>query len=136
MIQDFDKFVDSLSEVSAFSELKDALVGIEAADYLRRLISEESNKEKLLPAVGNVPYVLDACVTDHISTLKKHGIKPAFVFSGMDIGKTDHPFKDAAEAARKNTEAWSLYDHHQAESAVEAFGLSREFTFQAHSLGT
>jgi hypothetical protein len=125
MIRGFEAWSANLVQTSSLADLKDATVAIEAADYLKRFLLR--HKEKLLPALGGYPFVLNAGISEEIAAFRKHGITPIFVFSGLDIGSNrDRSFRLAEEASRTNSEAWQLYDQHQAERAVEAFGCSRK----------
>jgi hypothetical protein len=106
------------------SALKDAVLGIEAAYYLGRLLNNPPSKEPLLSALGGFPFALKTYIESDLETLKRNGIVPLFVFSGMDLAKKDKPFSNLNDSALANTRAWELYDQHQAVQAVETFGNS------------
>lgn len=124
MIPSFDEFATPLSEVAPLSELDGAIIAIEAAYYLNRLLVNPSLKEPLLAALGGLPFTMRSTVTNDIAAFREAGIKPIFVFDGMDVSKTKTLFQQADEAVRANTAAWNLYNQHQAENAVAAFGES------------
>lgn len=58
--------------------------------------------------------------------MQSFGIKPLFVFSGMGYVVKEKPSRESSDSVRLNSEAWSLYNQHQAVRAVETFGNSGE----------
>jgi hypothetical protein len=105
-------------------------VGIEAAEYLTRIqefkLPAGQNAgiqpEPLLPALGGLPFSLARVVNHQLDALARHGIKPVFVFSGLNLLKDD--FTTSEQAARKLDDAWKYYDSNNATAAVEAFKAS------------
>ena len=130
MIPSFDEFATPLSEVAPLSELDGAVIAIEASHYLTRLLVNPNLKEPLLAALGGLPFTMRSAVASDMAAFRGTGIKPIFVFDGMDVSKTKTLFQQADEAVRANTTAWNLYNQHQAENAVAAFGESCKFFFR------
>ncbi|KAH0547560.1 hypothetical protein FGG08_000285 [Glutinoglossum americanum] len=123
-VRSFDELATLRAQTYPLSALKDAVLGIEAAHYLNRLLNNPPSKEPLLSALGGFPFALKTYIESDLETLKRNGIVPLFVFSGMDIAKKDKPFSNLNDSALANTRAWELYDQHQAVQAVETFGNS------------
>lgn len=127
MIRDFDTWAAPLVETSSFSDLRNCVVAIEASHYLQRYLVGPPIKEPLVVALGGFPYSLKATISNELETFRDHGITPFFVFSGLNAGKKDRVFQASEEATRINAEAWELYNQHQAQRAVEAFGSSSKW---------
>lgn len=106
--------------------LSGAVVGIEAAHYLNRLLTTAPTKEPLVPALGGVPLGLKGQIERELEMMATMRIKPFFVFSGMEYPVQEKPVGELREAARINAEAWGLYNQHKAVEAVETFGSSGE----------
>lgn len=130
MITQFNEWSSGLAETSGFSGIHGATVGIEATEYLNRIqdfklpLTPEGQQqpvqnEPLVPALGGLPFSLGRIVNAQLDTLKKHGIKPVFVFSGLNLQKDD--FAPSEAASRKLDEAWRHYEANNAQMAVEAF---------------
>ena len=132
MIPGFDDFAMPLSEMAPLGELDGAVIGIEASHYLNRLLVNPTLKEPLLAALGGLPFTMRSTVTNDIVAFRDAGITPVFVFDGMDVNKTKALFQQADEAVRANTTAWNLYNQHQAENAVAAFGESCRILLDAN----
>jgi len=135
MINGFGEWASpNLVEHANISQLKGAAVGIEAADYLERLekfnIPDLSRpvKEALLPALGGVPFGLKYIIRTTLQALRRNGITPIFVFSGLDVGKKDVHSAPTMEAAPIIHNAWQLYDNLDADGAVENFRQARSVT--------
>lgn len=127
MIQDFDAWSSGRSETNSFSDLSGSVLAIEASFYLDRLLNQPPSKEPLLPALGGLPFSLRVYVQNDLDALSEYGIRPLFVFNGIEAGKKHSPFKDLEDAARLNDNAWELYNRHEAEQAVDSFGKSGEY---------
>ena len=56
--------------------------------------------------------------------MSSFGIRPVFVFSGLDCAVKEKPMRQLREASRLNSQAWELYNQHRAIQAVDAFGNS------------
>jgi XPG N-terminal domain len=123
-VRSFDEWAANRAQIYPLSALKDAVLGIEAAHYLNRLLTTPPSREPLLSALGGFPFALKTYIENDLEILKRNGIVPLFVFSGMDLAKKDKPFSHLNDSALANTRAWELYDQHQAIQAVETFGNS------------
>jgi hypothetical protein len=134
MINTFAEWSAHLAEHANMSHLRGAAVGFDAAEYLDRL--EKYNipdlarpvKEALLPALGGVPFGLKSIIRSTIAAFRHNGIKPIFVFSGLDVGKKEPLTTPASESAHVISNAWSLYDNLDADGAVEHFRQARSVT--------
>lgn len=133
MITQFAEWSANLAESSSLGALRGSTVGIEAAEYLNRLHEFKIPKlsdpagvlpEPLLPALGGVPFGLARVVRVHLAAWQKFNIKPIFVFSGLDVSKSDAGFESSTLAARKLAAAWTCYDANDANAAVENFRTS------------
>lgn len=124
MIRDFESW-NNLVEFSQLEELAGIRVGIEASDFLRqRILNNPSGKEPLVPALGGLPFAFNVHISNDLKKFESLGITPFFVFSGLDIAKHDSLTQQRREGAETNAAAWTLYDKHIAEKAVERFGES------------
>jgi len=124
MIHEFDVWAAGSSETNPFSDLKGSVLAIEASFYLERLLTQAPFKEPLLSALGGVPFALKAHIQNELELLRNADITPLFVFGGMNTGEKDRPFRQQDNAVRLNSNAWQLYDEHQAQRAVDTFGSS------------
>ena len=133
MIHDFDVWSSGRLETNSLSDLSGAVLAIEASFYLDRLLNQPPSKEPLLPALGGLPFSLKAHIQNELGILAEHGVRPVFIFNGMEAGKKHRPFKDMDDAARLNGSAWELYNRHEAEQAVESFGKSGQSQYCIHT---
>ncbi|KAI9666827.1 MAG: hypothetical protein M1829_005630 [Trizodia sp. TS-e1964] len=118
----FDLWPASMAHVYPISSLAGVVLGIEAAHYLNEKLSGPSTQERLLAAHGGAPLALQRIVENDLDRFHDLGIKPIFVFSGMDeIVRKDSALGPALSAASMNEEAWSLYDSKQGLAASHAF---------------
>ncbi|KAI9816836.1 MAG: hypothetical protein M1827_001481 [Pycnora praestabilis] len=123
-IRTLTEWAGTRQQTLPFSVLKDAAIGIEAAHYLDRLLKNPPSKEPLLSALGGFPFALKTVIETELEALRAAGITPTFVFSGLEIAKKDKSATSLSGASRANTQAWELYDQHEAVQAVETFGNS------------
>ena len=123
-IRIFDELGASRAQTSPLSTLADAVIGIEAAYYLQRLLSTPPSKEPLLSALGGFPFALKSHIESELESMRSAGMTPIFVFGGLELGGRDPSLHDQTAATRANTQAWELYDQHQPVRAVETFGDS------------
>ncbi|KAI9678574.1 MAG: hypothetical protein M1817_005631 [Caeruleum heppii] len=123
-IRTFDDWAASRAKTSPLGALKDAVVGIEAAYFLHRLLDTPPTKEPLLSALGGFPFALASRIEEYLDDLQSAGITPFFVFDGMSFGKKGPSSADDSETVRRISQAWELYDRHQAIEAVATFGDS------------
>ncbi|KAI4093249.1 MAG: hypothetical protein L6R37_007414 [Teloschistes peruensis] len=106
------------------SALGDSIIGIDAAYYLEQI----QQKEPLLPALGGFPLALESRIFKELDALQAFGIKPHFVFDGLDYGIDDDPFGPSTEAASRNVEAFDTYDKNMAPQAMQLFKISGNST--------
>ena len=99
--------------------LKDTAIGIDADSYLRKLLV--SLNEPLVSALGGFPYSLGSMLMRDVRDFRDAGIKPLFVFSGLDVAPTEKPFSAKDDSALLRTRGWDLYDGGRATEAVDAF---------------
>ncbi|KAI4166494.1 MAG: hypothetical protein LQ343_008005 [Gyalolechia ehrenbergii] len=101
------------------SALNNSVIGIDAAYYL-----ESTPKERLLSAMGGFPLGLEPILIRDLHDLQSVGLKPHFVFNGLDDGVSDDPFGPSLAAAKANAAAYETYDGKSAIQAKELFGTS------------
>ncbi|KAK6533577.1 hypothetical protein TWF694_002514 [Orbilia ellipsospora] len=123
-IRNFDAWSTNRLQTLPLSVLKDTVVGIDAGNYLKKLIDGPGTKEPLVPALGGFPFSLRSKIEDDLSQWHQAGIKPLFVFSGIQFLRTEKSSTVSELAAKNRIGAWSLYDNGHATQAVEAFGES------------
>ncbi|KAF9700807.1 hypothetical protein EKO04_002054 [Ascochyta lentis] len=129
MIRDFEAWNANIGELSELQELSGCRVAIEAAHYLQhRILSHPRAREPLVPALGGLPLGMKQYIEEDLNTFESLQIEPWFVFSGLDITKSDDPFQQKQREAGVNTVAWNLYDSNQAEASVAKFGESTYVT--------
>jgi XPG N-terminal domain len=128
IVTTFDTWVNGAgtpAKKSPLEDLRGYTVGIEAAQYLDKLLNTPSTKEKLLSALGGVPLALRKRIEDDIAVMQEAGITPVFVFSGLDIvGAKERNLEEANASMQANNNAWELYDDHKPGPAVDTFALS------------
>lgn len=123
-VRTLDEWAAPRLQAYPLAALKDTVVGIEAAHYLDRLLSNPPSKEPLLSALGGFPFALRTHIENELEAMQSFGIKPLFVFSGMDYAVKEKSSREMTDSVRLNSEAWGLYNQHQAVRAVETFGNS------------
>ncbi|KAE9968528.1 hypothetical protein EG328_007520 [Venturia inaequalis] len=136
MINQFEEWSahHGLAEQSPMDALKDSIVGIEATEYLNRLNKmpypdlTRPVQEALLPALGGVPFGLKHIIKHHISTWRKHGITPLFVFDGLHMRGEDSAFHNSDENTNVSSLAWEQYAGGDAAGTVQTFGDSNLVT--------
>ncbi|KAI4289561.1 MAG: hypothetical protein L6R35_001173 [Caloplaca aegaea] len=101
------------------STLRDSVIGIDAAYYL-----EGPAKEPLVSALGGSPLALETSIVRELKDWEAVGIRPHFVFDGLDDGINDNPFGPSVVSARSNATAFETYDSDEAEQAIELFRTS------------
>ena len=127
MITQFAEWSAGLAEQAPLSSIANTTVGIEAAEYLTRLSdfklpagqNSGVQPEPLLPALGGLPFSLSRVINHQLDAWQRHGIKPVFVFSGLNLLKDD--FTASEQAVRKLEDAWRFYDGNNGGAAVETF---------------
>lgn len=99
-------------------------IGIDAEDYLNTLLTNPQTREPLLPALGGLPFALREHIDKDLEQFRKAGIKPYFMFNGLEIGCRDRKTisKESQKAVQILDEAWRVYDQGRGDDAVVAFG--------------
>ena len=124
MIHEFELWSASRTDTNHFSDLSGAVLAIEADFYLDRLLNNSPAKEPLLSALAGLPFSFRSHVEHELGVLQSWGVKPIFVFSGLEQGKNYAPFEEGENVAERNRIAWDLYIRHEAQEAVDNFGNS------------
>ncbi|KAL9014581.1 MAG: hypothetical protein Q9173_000765 [Seirophora scorigena] len=101
------------------STLSDCVIGVDAAYYL-----EGPAKEPLVAALGGFPLALETSIVREIKDWEAVGIRPHFVFDGLDDGINDNPFGPSVVSARLNATAFETYQIPEPEQAIELFRTS------------
>ena len=101
------------------SSLNDSVVGIDATYYL-----ENSGKEPLVTALGGFPLALESGIVRELKDLQSIGLRPHFVFNGLDHGINDDPFGPSLASATNNAVAFETYESNQAAQAIQVFRSS------------
>ncbi|KAL8929122.1 MAG: hypothetical protein Q9172_000665 [Xanthocarpia lactea] len=101
------------------SSLNDSVVGIDATYYL-----ENSAKEPLVTALGGFPLALESSIVRELKDLQSIGLRPHFVFNGLDHGIDDDPFGPSLASATNNAVAFETYESNQAAQAIQVFRSS------------
>lgn len=101
------------------SALSESVIGVDAAYFL-----EVSAKEPLVSALGGFPLALEASIVRELHDWQAVGIRPHFVFNGLDDGINDDPFGPSLASARAIATAFETYSIPQAEQATELFKIS------------
>lgn len=97
-------------------------IGIDAEEYLGGLLTQ--HREPLLGALGGLPFSLKQRVEEDVQRFKTAGVRPTFVFNGLDLACHDRAniLKTSLRAAADLGDAWRIYDLGRGEEAVSAFG--------------
>ena len=104
------------------TSLKDSVIGIDATHYLERLLVPSI--EPLLSALGGYPLALESTIVKELEVLQAAGLKPHFVFNGLDYGIKDAPFKPSIMSALANASAFEIYENDMANEAINVFRTS------------
>ncbi|POS87560.1 hypothetical protein EPUL_000916 [Erysiphe pulchra] len=115
------------------SELKNAVIGVEATSYLQNMIDSGPAHEPLLAALGGDPIGLKYHLEIELDKWSENNILPLFVFDGQSIvGKDEMTLRNSQAALLKTQLAWNMYGDHQPNQAVKTFGSSG--SIRAHEL--
>ncbi|KAK9451977.1 temperature dependent protein affecting M2 dsRNA replication-domain-containing protein [Limtongia smithiae] len=103
--------------------LRDTTIGIDAEYFYTQLTAANGKKEPLLHALGGIPFSLKSMIEAFLSALSVAGIKPLFVFKGVQVSKaeSDAPFARPDPRQLKRAEAWEAYDKAKGDVAVSIF---------------
>ncbi|KAK6441843.1 hypothetical protein LTR95_001922 [Oleoguttula sp. CCFEE 5521] len=117
---------DGVTVSGTIDQLRDKRVAIDAEDWLNTLLTAQTTREPLLPALGGLPFALKKHVNEHLEGFRSAGITPTFVFNGLDLACRDRAAiaKESRIAAASLDEAWRLYGESKADDAVAEFGKS------------
>lgn len=96
--------------------LSNSVIGVDAAYYL-----EGAAREPLVSALGGFPLALESTIVRELKDWQAVGIRPHFVFNGLDDGINDDPFGPSLASARANATAFETYDRDEASQAIELF---------------
>lgn len=107
------------------SELKNAVIGVEATSYLQNMIDSGPAHEPLLAALGGDPIGLKYHLEIELDKWSENSVTPLFVFDGQSIVGKDEMTLRSSQASRLKTQlAWNMYGDHQPNQAVKTFGSS------------
>jgi hypothetical protein len=108
--------------------LGDSTIGFEAEDYLNNILTNITTREPLLPALGGLPFALQHHVDSDLDHLEAAGIKPYFIFNGLDTACRNRKtiFNESQKASKTLHDAWTVYDQGRGDDAVVAFGKACE----------
>jgi hypothetical protein len=110
-----------LSQQCPLSALSGTRLGIDAAHYIKILLSEPDSREPLVAATGGIPLALVHRIEADLRSLESFRIKPVFVFAGLPTSSRPPP-KGMDELAKREmnlkNEAWTHYENGEVERAV------------------
>lgn len=114
---------------------EDTIIGFEADDYLNSILTNVATREPLLPALGGLPFALQLHVDTDLDRFEAAGIKPYFIFNGLDTACRDRKsiLNESSKAAKTLHDAWTVYDQGRGDDAVLAFGKACGFHVNEHS---
>jgi hypothetical protein len=108
-----------------FSELANAVIGVDATAYLQHMIDDPPSHEPLLAALGGDPMTLKHHLEAELDLWKENNMKPVFVFDGQSVvGQDEVALLKARDGLIQTNKAWSLYGDNRPETAVQTFGTS------------
>lgn len=115
-----------------FSSLEGRGIAIDAETYIDKILSGQSTREPLLPALGGLPFLIESTISDHIEQLRAAEIKVVFVFNGLSTNEQRKKLQASLRHSKNVDEAWALYNASDPEKAVAQFGAS--CTFQVYHI--
>ncbi|GAA5858792.1 hypothetical protein JCM8547_004990 [Rhodosporidiobolus lusitaniae] len=105
------------------SALSGTRLGIDANHYLKKLLSSDKS-DHFTPAVGGAPLTLTAEIETNMHTLQALGIKPVFVFNGINpLDARERPSPNDERNWRRG-QAWDHYEQGRVPQAQQEFGAS------------
>jgi hypothetical protein len=110
-----------LSQTCPLKALSGTRLGIDAAHYIRTLLSEPDSREPLVASTGGLPLALVSRVEADLRNLEVLRIRPVFVFAGLPTSSRPPPKGMDQMAERElqvKNEAWSHYENGQVDRAV------------------
>ena len=109
-----------------FQILANAVIGVDASYYLNLRLNDP-DREPLLHALSGTPYSLQDMIEHDIQTLRKHNIKPMFVFDGLDyVNKKQQAGTQPADTVHALRSAWRHYQSGDAVKTRTEFSRARK----------
>lgn len=122
---DGDYFISRQLIPMSFSDMKNAVIGVQATEYLKHMIREPPAQEPLLAALGGEPIALKYYIGEELDRWKQSEMRPLFIFDGQSIvGKEDMALRTSMAALERTKKAWTLYGENEPSEAVKTFGTS------------
>ena len=110
-----------LSQTCPLNALSGTRLGIDAAHYIKTLLSEPDSREPLVAATGGIPLALVARIEADLRSLESLRIRPVFVFAGLPASVRP-PQKGMDPLAARETnikdEAWMHYENGEVDRAI------------------
>lgn len=110
---------DRVEKSMPISTLSESIIGVDAAYYL-----ENHPKEPLVSALGGFPLAFETSIVKELGDLQAVGIRPHFVFNGLDNGINDDPFGPSLASAQASAIAFETYARGEPTAAIELFRKS------------
>eukprot|EP01102_Stenamoeba_stenopodia_P007359 TRINITY_DN2064_c0_g2_i1.p1 TRINITY_DN2064_c0_g2~~TRINITY_DN2064_c0_g2_i1.p1 ORF type:complete len:722 (+),score=142.70 TRINITY_DN2064_c0_g2_i1:172-2337(+) len=122
-IRGFEAFLidRKLVHTSLLEELKNTRVAVDGQVWLKKL----NVNEPFQIAMGGTPMTLMHAVQEDLAAYNDAGIKPQFVFNGLNLIRKDKPFASSDGRIVKRSTAWTDYAKGKLDSAITNF-LSAE----------
>lgn len=114
----------------------DTIIGFEADDYLNSILTNVTTREPLLPALGGLPFGLQHHVDTDLDRFETAGIRPYFIFNGLDTACRDRKsvLNESQKASKTLHDAWTIYDSGRGDDAVVAFGKACGSSSSGHGV--
>ncbi|CAN6643242.1 post-transcriptional regulator Mkt1p [Trichomonascus vanleenenianus] len=134
-VRSFDALVVErrLAQTSPLSSLKDCVLGIDVDWFVSQSLTPHNKREPLVHAIGGFPSSLESSLDGIVGILKTHGIKPLFVFKGLEVVSLERPFSTPNQRLAQRTHAWDLYERGDGEEAVMSFDSADAFDLSCGS---
>lgn len=117
-----------LVKEAPLSALEGTRLGIDAAVYVRRLLSSPATKEAFVPALGGCPLALEERIVEDMRALERAGVKPIFVFPGLPVQARQQPSPSSGRSLMvedsrpaKRQAGWEHYEKNRNDQAMQAF---------------
>ncbi|GAA5934423.1 hypothetical protein JCM10213_001974 [Rhodosporidiobolus nylandii] len=110
----------------SLAALSGTRLGVDADHYLRKLLSVREPADRcdtFTPAIGGAPLTLTAEIEANMHTLQALGIKPVFVFNGVNPLERERPNPNDERSWRRG-QAWEHYENGRVPQAQAEFGAS------------
>ena len=110
-----------LFQTCPLNALSSTRLGIDAAHYIKTLLSEPDSREPLVAATGGIPLALVARIEADLRSMESLRIRPVFVFAGLPASARP-PQKGMDPLAARETnikdEAWMHYENGEVDRAI------------------